>query len=89
MEVICINTEAFHLLVQEVVDKVKAKQNIQNDKWISSDEAMVKLRITSSTTLQRLRDEGKIAYSHPMKKVILYDSNSINEYLEKHAKNTF
>jgi hypothetical protein len=89
MEVICINTEAFHLLVQEVVDKVKAKQNIQNDKWISPEEAMVKLRITSSTTLQRLRDEGKIAYSHPMKKVILYDSNSINEYLEKHAKNTF
>jgi hypothetical protein len=89
MEVICINTEAFHLLVQEVVDKVNARQNIQNDKWISSDEAMVKLRITSSTTLQRLRDEGKIAYSHPMKKVILYDSNSINEYLEKHAKNTF
>jgi cell division protein FtsX len=89
MEVICLDTLAFHTLVQEVVDKIKAKQNIQTDKFISSEEAMRKLRITSPTTLARLRNEGEIRFSHPLKKVILYDSNSIDEYLEKHAKNTF
>jgi Helix-turn-helix domain len=89
MEVICINTEAFHLLVQEVVDKVKAKQNIQTDKWLSCEEAMSKLRISSKTTLQKLRDTGAIRFSNPAKKLILYDVDSINSYLEKHAKNTF
>ncbi len=89
MEIICLDTIAFHTLVQQVVDRIKAKQNIVSDKWISAEEAMNKLRITSNSTLQRLRDEGEIRFSHPMKKVILYDSNSIDDYLEKHAKNTF
>jgi hypothetical protein len=43
------------------------------DKWISDDEAMRKLRITSKTTLQKLRDEAKIRFTHPEKKLILSD----------------
>jgi Helix-turn-helix domain len=89
MQVICLQDTAFYALVEEVVDKINAKQNIQTDKWISAEEAMGKLRITSNTTLQRLRDEGEIRFTHPMKKVILYCAKSIDEYLEKHAKNTF
>jgi len=47
------------------------------------------LRITSKSTLQKIRDEGKIRFSQPEKKIILYDLDSINEYLNKHAKSTF
>jgi Asp-tRNA(Asn)/Glu-tRNA(Gln) amidotransferase C subunit len=50
---------------------------------------MRKLRISSKTTLQKLRDEGKIRFSHPEKKIMLYDLDSIIEYLEKNAKETF
>ena len=50
---------------------------------------MKKLRITSKTTLQKLPDTGKIRFSQPEKKIILYDSDSINEYLYKHAHQTF
>jgi Helix-turn-helix domain len=89
MEVICLQDLAFYSLIETVVKRIKETENIQNDKWISPEEAMAKLRITSPTTLQRLRDEAKIRFSHPMKKVILYDQISIDEYLEKHAKNTF
>jgi len=62
---------------------------IKEDKWISPEEAMTKLRIKSKTTLQKLRDEGKIRFSQPEKKIILYDSESIKEYLEKHSNDTY
>lgn len=89
MQVICLEDTAFYALVEQVVTRIKEKQAIKEDKWISPDEAMNKLRITSKTTLQELRDKGEIRFSHPRKKVILYDTDSINEYLERHAKNTF
>jgi hypothetical protein len=74
MEVICLQDLAFYSLIETVVKRIKETENIQTDKWISSEEAMSKLRITSATTLQKLRDEGEIRFSHPMKKVILYDT---------------
>lgn len=89
MEIICLKDQAFYALVDRVVQHVKDTHSIKEDKWVSAEEAMQKLRITSPTTLQKLRDEGQIRFSHPMKKVILYDTDSINEYLEKHSKNTF
>lgn len=89
MEVICLEDEAFYALIDRVMDRLKSKQNIKEDKWISGDEAMKKLRITSKTTLQKFRDEGRIRFTQPDKKIILYDNDSINEYLEKHSKDTF
>lgn len=89
MQVICLQDQAFYALIDDVVARIKAKHNVTIDKWISPEEAMHKLRITSKTTLQKLRDEGKIRFSQPEKKLILYDVDSINEYLEKHAKETF
>ena len=89
MEVICLQDQAFYALVEEVVERVKEKNGIKGDKWISGEEAMQKLRITSKTTLQKLRDEGKIRFSQPEKKLILYDVDSLYEYLEKHVKETF
>ncbi len=50
---------------------------------------MSMLKIISKTTLQKFRDEGKIRFSQPEKKVILYDRNSINKYIEKHACEIF
>lgn len=88
MEVICLEDDAFISLVEEVVTRLKEKERV-SDTWVSAEEAMHKLRITSSSTLQRLRDEGKIRFSQPTKKHILYDIHSIDEYLEKHAKDTF
>lgn len=89
MEVICLENEAFYTLVEQVISRLKEKQNIKEDKWISDEEAMLKLRIKSKTTLQKLRDEGLIRFTQPAKKIILYDTDSINDYLNKHAKETF
>jgi Helix-turn-helix domain len=89
MEVICLQTEAFYALIDEVVQRIAEKNSISPDKWVDTDQAMQILKIKSKSTLQALRDEGKIRYSHPQKKIILYDRDSLNDYLEKNAKNTF
>lgn len=89
MNVICLQDEAFYSMIEEVVARLKEKHDIKLEKWISDMEAMALLKITSKTTLQKFRDEGKIRFSQPQKKIILYDRDSINEFLEKHARETF
>ena len=89
MEVICLQEAAFFALIDKVVERLKEQETVKEDKWISGEEAMLKLRVTSKTTLQKLRDEGKIRYSQPEKKIILYDVVSIYKYLEDNTYETF
>jgi hypothetical protein len=89
MEVICLEDSAFYVLIERVIDRIKEKPDSNTNKWISGEEAMKMLRISSKTTLQKLRDEGKIRFSQPERKIILYDTESINEYLNKNAHETF
>ena len=55
----------FYPMIDKVVEYIKTTQSIKEDKWISGDEAMQRLSITSKTTLQKFRYEGKIRFSHP------------------------
>lgn len=89
MEVICLQDEAFYQLIEEVVDRIKEKQQITQDKWISTERVMEILNIKSKTTLQKLRDEGSITFSQPQKKIILYDYDSVMKYLNQHKKEQF
>lgn len=90
LKIITLEQEAFYELVTTVTQKVMAELKIvKEDKWISGDEAMEKLRIKSRTTLQKLRDEGRIRFTKIEHKLILYDSDSINTLLEKHAREAF
>lgn len=77
------------MLVEEVVDRLKKENNIEELEWIPEAEAMKILGIRSKSTLSKLRNEGSIRYSQPSRKLILYYRHSIYEYLEKHAKETF
>ncbi|RYU92685.1 helix-turn-helix domain-containing protein [Emticicia agri] len=89
MQVICLEEVAFYALIEQVVNRLKEKDTHAKEKWVSDEQAMDLLKIKSKTTLQKLRDEGKIRFSQPQKKVILYDRNSIETYLEKNARETF
>jgi len=88
MQVICIEEPAFYALVEQVVAKLKSEHSQEKDEWIPAEEAMRLLNV-GKTTLQSYRDNGKIRYSQPERKNILYSRTSILEHLEKHAKNTF
>ncbi len=87
--VICLESDAFRKLVDTLVGYVKEKHLIKEDAWITGDEAMRILNVSSKTTLQALRDTGKIRFSQPMHKILLYDRQSILDYLEAHARKTF
>ncbi len=89
MQVVCLQEEAFYALFDKAIEHVETKRKDKPDKWIDGEEAMCILRIKSTTTLQKLRDEGKIRFSQPQKKIILYDRDSLNDYLENHARETF
>ena len=87
MEVICLEEPAFYQLIEKVVARIKDEKNIKEPLWLSGDEAMKKLHITSKTTLFKIRDEGQISFAYASPRVILYETASINEYLDKKAKN--
>ena len=89
MEVICLQDDAFYALIDKVIERISLQHSVKEDKWVSGTETMRKLRIQSKTTLQKLRDEGQIRFSQPEKKIILYDTDSINDYLSRNAKATF
>jgi hypothetical protein len=82
LEIICLESEAFFKLLEEVIKRLRPAQPGTSEKWISGPEAMKMLRIKSKATLQKMRDEGVIRFSHPEKRIILYDVESINAYLE-------
>ena len=87
--VICLETQAFYALVNEVVSHVNETLNKPPERWIDDMEAMALLKISSKTTLKKYRDEGLIRYSQPSRKTILYDRESILNFIEEHAKDTF
>jgi len=82
LEIICVESEAFYKLLEEVLRHFKNNEPKQPEKWISGAEAMKMLRIRSKATLQKMRDEGRIRFTQPEKKIILYDAESIRDYLD-------
>ncbi len=88
--VISIDSECFEALVDRLIEHiVKTQATMSGEKWVSSEECKRLLSVSSNTTLQQLRNSGAIRFSQPTRKVILYDRNSIEQYLEKHARQTF
>lgn len=86
---ITLEKEELFKLIEEAVERIKIKNRISEDLWISDKEAMRLMRISSKTTLQKLRDMGAIRFTQPVKKIILYDRKSILAYLEKYSHQTF
>ncbi|WPU98603.1 helix-turn-helix domain-containing protein [Mucilaginibacter sp. cycad4] len=86
---ICLEEPAFYELVDQVYQRLKDKHTVKEDQWITADEAMRLLRITSKTTLQKYRDEGQILYTQVNQRVILYDRTSIMEFLKINSRETF
>ncbi len=89
MQVVCLQEEAFYKLFDKVVEHLEKNQKGEPSKWIDGEEAMSILKITSRSTLQKMRDEGKIRFSQPQKKIILYDRDSILDYIENNTRETF
>ena len=88
MEVIIIEKEAFYKLLDEVIMKVKENLKIEKE-WITEKELMSILNIKSKSTIQKLRNQGEIEYSQPVRKLILYSSKSVKKFIEKYKQVAF
>jgi hypothetical protein len=89
-KLICLETSAFYSLLDEVLLHISAKLDLSKEpQWIDGETTMALLNIRSRTTLQQLRDSGKIRFSQTTRKNIMYDRLSIIAYLERNAQNTF
>jgi hypothetical protein len=86
MQVICLQDEALYKLIDEVIVRYTEKQAKKEERWVIEEVAMQKLNVKSKSTMQIYRNEGRIRYTQPEKKMILYDVQSIYAYLDKHAK---
>jgi hypothetical protein len=82
IEIICLESEAFFKLLDTVIQMFKPVNTRQGDKWISGVEDMKMIIIKINATLQKMRDEGRIRFTQPEKKIILYDADSISDYLD-------
>ena len=89
MQVVCLQEEAFYALFDKVVEHIENNMKDKPAKWIDGEEALSILNIKSTSTLQKLRDTGMIRFSQPQPRTILYDRESLHEYIEKHARETF
>ena len=74
-------------LVARVIEKLQQKEKSE-DNWVTAPVAMKMLGIRSKTSLQKLRDTMAIKFSQPAKRIILYSTQSIHDYLERHAQHS-
>ena len=87
---IMISEDNLWKLVEKVIlqmEKLQGKEH--KEVWIDTDDAKRLLGLKSDTSLFNLRTQGKIEFSQPSRKVILYKRDSILAYLEKHSHKTF
>lgn len=89
-ELILLDADEFYAKLEELLQKHQHRIEPEVFKWISGEEAMNLLKISSPTTLNRLRQTGSIRYTYvSSRKVLLYDRHSIEKYLESNAQETF
>lgn len=87
-EFLQFDKEDFFALIEEIVARLREQDKEKQRRWIDGAEAMRVLNIKGKSTLQRLRDQGKIRFSQ-MERIILYDRQSLIDYIEKNARDPF
>ena len=83
-QTICLEENAFFELIERVVERLEQKNNTDS-RWVDGDSAMRILGVKSPTTMQKLRNNLDIRFSQPTRKIILYDRQSLLDYLDKNA----
>jgi hypothetical protein len=74
------------VLLKELLNQISPKEV---DEWVIEPVAMKMLGIKSKSHLWKLRSEGLIEFSQPSRKVILYKTESLRNYIESHTHKIF
>lgn len=85
-----ITEDLFFELIDRIIKHFEEKEMFKNEQeWLNGEEVMDILKISSKSTMQKLRDEGLVEFTQPMKRVILYRRSSVMDYLERHVRPVF
>ena len=84
IRVICLESDAYKAWMKETMNFIKQENSILLDPWLTRDEAMKLLKVSSRTKLQEIKDAGKIKVSKVdgSNKHILYERKSILDLIE-------
>ncbi len=83
-ELIIIENQAYFALLGETFEYIERKLTPPEPVWVTPEKAMEMINCGTST-LQKLRNEGRIVYSQISSKIILYKYESLLEFLESHV----
>lgn len=84
MKVITMDEASFYSLIDEVIEYVRNKTQTPQKRFLTKKEALDKLSVCA-TTLQKLRDTQAIRVIRLSPRKLLYDAQSINEYINRNA----
>lgn len=82
-----MDEEVYYDLKEGLLLRLKMMNQVNDDPWVSADEAMKILNISSQTTLKKFCDQDWIRVSKITEKLVLYHRPSILDFIEKHINN--
>lgn len=77
------------MLADILYTRIEKRLSAYQDKWLDLSQVKALLRVSSSSTIQDLRDSGQLRFSKINSRTILYDRDSVLEYIERHIKEKF
>lgn len=83
---ICMDEEVYYDLKEGLIVRLMQMHQVDHEPWITAEEAMSLLRISSQTTLKKFCDQGHIRVSKITEKIVLYNRPSILEFIDKNEK---
>lgn len=85
-QIIILTKDDLEVLLKELINQIAPKKA---DEWVIESVAMKMLGIKSKSHLWSLRTKGLLEFSQPSRKIILYSTASIKNYIESHTHKTF
>lgn len=82
-----MDEEQFYHFLEKLYQKIKA-EHTELPKNVGEAVALKTLGLKSKTSLWKLRSEGKITY-FKMGKIILYEYQSLMDYINEHKQSKF
>lgn len=79
---IILKEDNYQRVLDKTLEYLEEKISPSHPRWVTPDQAMKMLNIGVST-LQKLRNEGKVVYSKISNKNIMYEYQSILDFLEE------
>lgn len=86
----CFDNDQAVKLIDRLIDyEVPKYRDKYKNEFITTVMAMELMKVSSPTTFQKLRNEGKISYYQLTPKIILYSKTEIYEYMQSKKVNKF